>query len=262
MDRTPAVGWLVGLAGVVATIAVAGGVASVAPGTGAANVALALAAVVVVAGLAGQRPGALVTAAGATLSYNFFHTEPVHTLRIAAPGDVATVVLLGVIGVMVGELSHRRVVHRDAATQGHDELAVLHRHAQAIAALRSTDDAVFHATAAVARLLEADSVWFERAGDHGDRGDRADRIERRIEPDGTVVGIPPRLQGSGLSIGVEPVALEVGAGTRVYGRMVVVPAGDVPMTLDARRGAAIVVRELGLALAAASAGPLAHAHLN
>ena len=75
---------------------------------GSTNVALFLAVVVVAAGVLGRRAGGWITALGAALSFNFFHTRPVHTLRIASGRDVITVVLLAALGGLAGELAHRR----------------------------------------------------------------------------------------------------------------------------------------------------------
>ena len=70
---------------------------------GATNVALVLAMVVVVAALAGRTAG-FATAIAAALGFNYFHTQPYHSLRIHAARDVVTVGLLVVIGIVVSEI--------------------------------------------------------------------------------------------------------------------------------------------------------------
>src|SRR4051794_32581696 len=103
--------------GVSSVMATAGLLASVAGGISQVNVALVLAILVPAAAAAGGRMAGASTGVAAALAYNFFHTEPRHSLRIDHPRDVLTVVLLAVIGLVVGELARRHHRSRWVATR-------------------------------------------------------------------------------------------------------------------------------------------------
>ena len=70
---------------------------------GATNVALVLTMIVVAAALAGRTAG-FATAISAALGFNYFHTQPYHSLRISGSRDIVTVSLLVVIGIVVSEI--------------------------------------------------------------------------------------------------------------------------------------------------------------
>lgn len=75
------------------------------------NVALMLAIVTMVCALADWRFGVVASAASA-LVLNYFHTEPVHSFRVASGEDVLTIVLLGVLGIGVSTYAALRVQTR------------------------------------------------------------------------------------------------------------------------------------------------------
>jgi two-component system, OmpR family, sensor histidine kinase KdpD len=66
-------------------------------------VLLYLPPVLAAAAYAGRWP-ALLTAVAATLAYNFFFTEPTYTLLIRDPGDVVTVAMLLMVGLVTSHL--------------------------------------------------------------------------------------------------------------------------------------------------------------
>ena len=66
-------------------------------------VLLYLPPVLAAAAFAGRWP-ALLTAVAATLAYNFFFTEPTYTLLIRDPGDVVTVAMLLMVGLVTSHL--------------------------------------------------------------------------------------------------------------------------------------------------------------
>ena len=67
------------------------------------SAALVLVLCVVVAGTSGQRIAALLAAVSGGISFDFFLTQPYHSLVISDPNDVEVTVLLIVIGVIVTE---------------------------------------------------------------------------------------------------------------------------------------------------------------
>ena len=75
--------------------------------------------VIVVAASFGGRAAGVTTSVVATLSFNFFHTQPYYSLRISDRFDIITTLLLVVVGLAVGEiavLSHRHETVADEHT--------------------------------------------------------------------------------------------------------------------------------------------------
>jgi hypothetical protein len=118
--------------------------------------------------------------------------------------------------------------------------------------MRSVNEVVYSSTAAVARLLKAEGVWFEPWDS------AVGAPDRRITATGTLEGIALRATADGYDLGSDPLELEVGHGDRYHGRLVVSPAQGESVSLDARLGAVIVAQQLALALSTtfpASTGP-------
>lgn len=94
---------LVTVVGSAIAVLIAWGTASVRDDVGVANVGLLLAIVCVAAALSDWFAGS-VTSLFAALSLNFFHTEPVHSLRIDQTEEAASVTTLHrSVGVLAGE---------------------------------------------------------------------------------------------------------------------------------------------------------------
>lgn len=99
---------LVGAAGATLVLVLAGVTSSVRTELGVANVALGLAVVSIAVALV-TWVGGLATSLTAALALNWFHTEPVHTLRISQTEDVLAVALLAGLGVGVSVVTAVRV---------------------------------------------------------------------------------------------------------------------------------------------------------
>lgn len=82
--------------------------ASVTESLGVANLALTLAIITVTAGFIRWDAG-VITSLVAAISLNFFHTEPVHSLRITAGSDVVMISLLIAIGLGVSAVTANKV---------------------------------------------------------------------------------------------------------------------------------------------------------
>ncbi len=67
---------------------------------------LYLVPVLAAASLYGLRPG-LFAAAASTLAFNFFFTEPVHSLAVHSPADVVTLIMLFAVAAVVSQLAAR-----------------------------------------------------------------------------------------------------------------------------------------------------------
>jgi hypothetical protein len=92
------------LIGPVVAVSVGGATGSVRGDVGSTIVGVTLAIIVTVAALVG-RTAAIATAVAAAVTFNFFHTEPYHSLRIREPGDVAIVALLLGLGFLVSDVT-------------------------------------------------------------------------------------------------------------------------------------------------------------
>jgi len=245
MKNDSGIDWFIGLGGFIASFALAGLLQSARSDIGSTNVALLLALVVVAAGVMGRRRGALTTAAGAALSFNFFHTLPIHSLRIASAKDIATVALLLAVGLVVGELSRLRQRAASGSRIGRVELGMLHANAELCNSRPATNTAVFEATASIARLLGADAVSFER------HPNSVGIPRGEIAHNGTLEGIALRATPEGYDLGNDPIAIRVANGAVLHGHMIITPNAGLPVSLDARLGAIVIADQLALALSVA-----------
>ena len=118
------------------------------------------------------------------------------------------------------------------------------------AAMRSVNDAIFHSTAAVASLLNAESVWFER----GIVSDAAS--QRRITENGSIDGVALRGSAGGFELGSEPVTIEVVAGGTGVGRRI-----DVAAQVQSNDVGALAREREGVRAALASGQPGDEGHL-
>ena len=69
------------------------------------HVTLILVLAVAVVSAAGLRPAGLVAAVTAAIGYDYFWTEPYYSLRIFDTQDILTVLLLGLVGGAIEQLS-------------------------------------------------------------------------------------------------------------------------------------------------------------
>ncbi len=90
--------------GPVAALVVSAATSSIRDDVGATNIGVGLAIVVVLAALTGRGAG-LLTAAAAAISFNFFHTQPYHSLRVHESRDVVIIALLVVLGLVVSDIT-------------------------------------------------------------------------------------------------------------------------------------------------------------
>lgn len=213
------------LVGPVAVIAVAWISTSVRDTMAIANVALVMATVTVAIAVVSWKAG-LATSLAAALSLNYFHTEPVHSLRISAQADVVAVVLLATIGVATSAATAIRV------------RAFAHEHV----AVKAAEGRNLLATAgAVNRPV--DVVWTEvvRAACAG-----LSLVECRIESAGssrlpTIARQRPTVDGGGTFVLPETGAVIAFADPRHPAQVVLTPrAGMGALELDRRTVMAFV----------------------
>jgi K+-sensing histidine kinase KdpD len=238
-DSSNAVGF--GTAGVAVAIGAGGLLVPVRDVIGNTNVALVLVVVIITAAAFGGRLAGVMTAGAACLSFNFFHTEPLHTLRVRSDKDIWTIALLFLIGLVVGQLN---MFARRNQTKAIIESAGV-AHLEKVGALVAEDQppstvwpAVQSALLDELRLLDA---TFE-PGDHPASSMKI--IERSGRFDDKVTFWSPE----GIELPRDGVALPVSAGTRSYGRIVLAPSPGRGTTRDQRRVAVALADLLAVSL--------------
>ena len=116
-------------------------------------IALVLAVTVAVAGRVGSRAGGIAAALMAAAAFNFFHTEPYLSLKIADSDDILTTILLLVVGLVVGGLSARA----DASNRGPDGAVT---RVLTVAMEGDHDDVEMSVRAELIEVLHLRRCWF------------------------------------------------------------------------------------------------------
>jgi K+-sensing histidine kinase KdpD len=204
---------------------VAGLLAGVRDDIGTTNVALTLACVVVLAALAGRRAG-VATALMASISFNFFHTQPYRSLRINDGKDILTVTLLAVLGVVVSETAQRRRSANQRArslTSG--------EHALELVASRLVHDPSPQAVwseieLSLVEMLDLAECQFEPG----------DTCDLPILPrSGSLLSKTMHLGREGFQLPESGAAVQVRYGTHTYGHIRLVPRGGAGSSVETRR---------------------------
>jgi hypothetical protein len=137
-----------------------------------ANVALVLMATVVLAALFGDRWAGVVAAVSATLSFDFFHTQPYGSITIASADDVETAVVLLAVGIFVGTLTTRRRLGqlglRRRVAEGAEEIERLRRVADLVARGGQPAEVLFECERELTGLLRLESCEFHAGPSTGE----------------------------------------------------------------------------------------------
>jgi hypothetical protein len=96
------------------------------------NIALFLLLVVVVAAAFGGRTAGVVTSLAASVAFNAIHTIPYGTLVIEHRQDAITTILLAIVGIAVGELTHLRIASARRARRREYAVDRVHRIAELV----------------------------------------------------------------------------------------------------------------------------------
>ncbi|MFF4044657.1 DUF4118 domain-containing protein [Streptomyces sp. NPDC001816] len=227
-------------AGAVAPLVVAAALVPLRTDLSRTNAALILVVVVVAVAALGSRTAGVVASLSAVAWFDFFLTRPYETFDITASGDVATAVLLLVVGLIVSQLAARARRLEVVAVADAAHLDRIHRTAALAQSANSADVVVGHVRQELTELL----------------GLRACRFEY-----GSLIGRPPRLEKDG-SVTVGRRSWDVGGAgwpegeteLRAYGnghylgRFMLTPGpGPVP-PLQARLVAVTLADQTGAAL--------------
>jgi K+-sensing histidine kinase KdpD len=217
------------------------------------NVAIVYLMVVAMAAIVGGRAAGFIAALSAALAYNFFFTTPYETLRIDSWGQVLTVVLLFVAGLLAS-LSGR--AGRRATATAEEEAAAIRALAAVNLAAARDEDADRVAAEQLRELFGARSVRVLRAGPAGDRVTaQAGALDEEPDPAGVLLldaegRIPPghhRSVGGTLVLPAGGAAVELVRGHRRVGALVVIPQEDRPVLRATRAAFAATAHVLALA---------------
>lgn len=118
---------------------------------------LYLPAVLAAAGFYGLGPGVTAAVASA-LAFNFYFTQPFHTLRISSPEDVATVALLFLVALVTSQLAARMRAEARAAAKSAARNATIAGLARRLLSGSSDEQIAKIACQELGQLFECNSV--------------------------------------------------------------------------------------------------------
>lgn len=240
-DRTSRASLGVALGGL-GTIFVAGGLVGIRGEIANVNVALILVLVVLGAASFGGRSAGAMSGLVAAMAFDFFHTRPYGSLKIAGANDLITTLLLLVVGLVMGEVAERsnRFKHRLRDDEAH--LRRLHRVAKAAASGEQDDrDLVLSVAAELMDTLRLDDCHFERPPFVTDLP--------RLDPDGPIAGSSFRSAHGGYELPSGGADLRVVGRKGIVGRYILVTPPGVQVSSERLLVAVTLAHELGATLA-------------
>ena len=205
-----------------------------------ADMALALVIPVLVGAIIGGRVSGVVTAVVAALAFDFLFTKPFLSLRIGSKDDVATFIMLALVGLVAGELGVRARRGGVAAREARAELDRMYRVAELSARGADIDDVVSSTRAEMIGLFDLIECVYEetRSGPElPSLGHRGALEHARLVASGDFL-----LPTGGVEVPVK------GRG-RDLGRLVLYAAEETRAPLQKRLVAVAIADELGAALA-------------
>jgi hypothetical protein len=201
--------------------------------------ALVLALTVVAGARIGGRAAGVASALMAAISFDFFHTQPYQSLKIANAKDIETTVLLLLVGLAVGGITGRALREQRFVRARTKESSGLSR-VLAVAADGCAEDVTLSVRAELLGLLGLQDCWFTTETVTLTTIDRV----------GTIRGKGPVNIGGDFALPVEGVALPVTWNDRCFGYLAAIPVPGVIVRAESRRIAVAMAEVLGLALAA------------
>lgn len=207
-----------------------------------ANVVLVFVLVVVFGAAVGTRWSGALGAVVAAMSYDFFFTRPYQSLKIDNANDLETTLLLLAIGLVVAELVAFTRRHRAHAASRGDEIQMLRRTAELVAAGTTSDDVLDTVRNELVELLSLVECRYEAAP--------FTSTLPQIQRTGAIDGAHRRWIGGEFTLPGLGVEIPVVARGRTFGRLVLIPDLDVGVSIEERIVAVALVDQLGAALAA------------
>jgi hypothetical protein len=206
---------------------------------GGINSALVLVVVVVAVATNGHRLAGAVAALSAAVWFDFFLVAPYQHFSITRSADIATAVLLLIVGLAVSQLAARARRLQVVAITDANYLAQIHHTAQLVQSGAAANSVVEDVRGQLVDLLNLRGCRFQY---------------------GTLIGHPPRLEHDGSVAGGhghwdvehrglpdEEVELRAAAGGRYYGRFMLQPTPDALPSLQARLVAVTLADQVGAA---------------
>lgn len=209
------------------------------------DVALALVGATAVVAFAGRRAAVMGAAAGSAGGFTFFDTEPYEHFAITHGSDVATAVLLVVVGLVTGELALRVIRQRRFDCGAGGDLGRVRDAADRLAHGEELVVMIGAVARQITTVLGAAACSFST--------EEEDAGLRSIDRDGSMRVSEPAGAGPRPAIAVdppEPVALPVLSQGAVVGRFVVRPRPGSVMTRERWLVAVTLADQVGAALAA------------
>lgn len=207
------------------------------------NVALLLVVVVVGVSAIGNRVAGGLAAVWAAVWFDFFFTRPYDRFTIRSSADVATFVLLLLVGVAVSQLAARTRRLKVITITDADYLTRIHETAALIQSPGFPDDVIGHVRRQLISLLDMEDCRFEYGTLLGH--------PPRLEPDGTVLTRYGHIDVELAGLPAEEVELRTfGSGGQYYGRFMLKPKPGSRPSLQARLVAVTLAGQAGRALSA------------
>jgi Domain of unknown function (DUF4118) len=226
--------------GALGAIAAAAALVPVREQLGSANAALVLVLSVLVGAVIGGRRAGFLVAVVAAMSFDFLHTRPYGSLKIADGKDIVTLVLLVAVGMIIGEIALRADRIREAGTRRWIGVRRIHRVAQLAADGQAADDVILAVTAELTDTLHLQNCWFERAPYRG--------TFDAIEVTGSLATKEYRYTRDGFELSREGVEIPVRSGDHSIGRFVLIPTPGVGISRDDRLIALALADQVGIVL--------------
>jgi K+-sensing histidine kinase KdpD len=241
-----------GAAGFVASVALGVALRPVRESIDLESVVIVYVIIVALCAAVGGRLAGFFASVSAALAYNFFFTTPYETLRIDSWGQVLTVALLLVAGVLAS-LSGR--AGRRARVEARDEAAAI----QLLTTVNLTGarggDVDRVAAEGLRELLAARAVRVVRAdpdgqlvvAEAGQAGDLDPADLPHLDEEGRLPSGHLRAVGGTLVLPAQGVAVDLIRGRQRVGALVVVPEEDRPLLRPTRMAIAATAHALALA---------------
>lgn len=244
-ERADAEGVSMGVAlGGLGSIGAAAALVGVRSHVSSANVALVLVVFVLVGALVGGRVAGASSAVIAAMSFDFFHTRPYGSLKIANGNDIQTTLILLGIGVVVGEMGAWARRGRTAMKDDRREIRRLHRVAEMAARGESVADVTLSVTAEIASALTLTDCHFVPSP--------GPRLLPQLGRDGRITGRRPVATRGGVELPAAGIELGVMGRGKELGHFVLTPAPGEVVSLERRLIAVALADQLGQVLASES----------
>lgn len=202
--------------------------------------ALLLVAVIVGVAAVGDRPAGYVATVVATLSFDFFLTQPYERLEITHRADLETAVCLFLVGVVVTEIVMRSKRFHRAAQEESEFVGLIHGVSELVTSGASQAEVVTIVCDELVALLHLKACSYETGN--------AARPRMRIEHNGDVL-LGGRIWGAH-ELGLPGAEVELPVQDRglVIGRFVLVPTPAFPVSHQRRVVAVALSDQVGAVL--------------